>query len=107
LADAREALAKALSTLGQDRAREQARAAQLAAELRVAGERAEQRRTALATSRKGANAVLAQKGAIAAAVEQAKSMGDAEERLRAVLEAAQAKHQAREEQSRALAVLRR
>jgi exonuclease SbcC len=106
LADAREALAKALSTLAHDREREQARVAQLAAELREAGELAERRRTALAARRKEANAVLARKGAIAAAIEQAKSMGEAEERLRAALEAAQAKHQAREEQSRALAVLR-
>ncbi|HTO44828.1 MAG TPA: DNA repair protein, partial [Burkholderiales bacterium] len=106
LADAREAFAKSSSTLGQDREREQARVAQLAAELREAGRLADQRRTALATRRKEANAVLAKKEAIAAAIEQAKSMGDAEERLRAALEAAQAKHEAREEQSRALAVLR-
>jgi exonuclease SbcC len=106
LADVREALVKALSTFGQDRKREQARVAQLATELREAGELAEQRRTVLAARRKEANEVLVQKGAIAAAIERAKTMGEAEERLRAALEAAQAKHQAREEQSRALAVLR-
>jgi len=106
LADAREALAKALSTLNQDRERERARIAQLAAELREARKLAEHRQTALAARRKEANAVLAQKRAIAAAVEQAKHMGEAEGRLRAALEAAQAKHQAREERSRALAVLR-
>ena len=106
LADAREALAKTLSTLDQDRERDQRRIAKLVAELREVGELPEQRRKTLATRREEAKAVLAQKETIAAAIEQAKTMEAVEMRLREALEAAEARHQAREQQSRALAVLR-
>jgi exonuclease SbcC len=106
LADAREALAKTLSRLQQDREREQARLAKLSAELREVGDLAEQRRRTIAARRKEAQAVLAQRETIAAAIEQAKTMEGAEMRLRGALEGAQAKHQAREDQGRALAVLR-
>jgi hypothetical protein len=99
LTAAREALASALRTLNQDRDREQARARKLATELQEARELAEQRRTALARRRDEARTVLDRKTTIATAIEQAKTMGEAEARLRGELATAQGKHQAREEQS--------
>ena len=50
--------------------------------------------------------MLAQKPAILDAIEHAKTMGEAETGMRKALDAAQAKHQAREQRSKALAMLR-
>ena len=50
--------------------------------------------------------MLAQKPAILAAIEQAKTMSEAETGMRQALDTAQAKHQAREQRSEALVMLR-
>src|ERR1700682_3229140 len=98
LTAARTALAKGITTLNQDREREVARLKQLAVELDEARALARQRLATLAKRREEGNAVLAQKPAIVAAIEQAKTMGEAEAGLRHALDVAQAKHQAREAQ---------
>ena len=106
LTAARAALAKGITALNQDREREVARLKQLAVELDEAHVLARQRLTTLNKRREEANAVLAQKPAIVAAIERAKTMVEAEAGLRRALDATQAKHQACEAQSKALAVLR-
>jgi exonuclease SbcC len=103
---AREALAKGLTTLNKDREREAARLKKLATELDDAYALARQRLATLTNRREEAKAMLAQKPAMVAAIERAKTMVEAEAGLRRALEAAQAKHQACEVQSNALAVLR-
>jgi exonuclease SbcC len=103
---ARDALAKGLHTLTKDREREAARLKKLATELDVACALARQRLATLTKRREEAKAMLAQKPAILAAIEQTKIMVEAEAGLRRALDAAQAKHQAREERSKALIVLR-
>jgi exonuclease SbcC len=106
LAAAREATGKAAATLDQDRERETARLKKLAAEQDEARSLAGQRLATLTKRREEARAVLEQKLAIAAAIEQTRTMGEAEARLRNALDAAQARHRVWEEQSKALAVLR-
>ncbi len=103
---ARDALAKGLTTLSKDREREAARLKKLATEVDEACALARQRLATLTKRREEAKAMLAQKPAILAAIEQAKTMGEAEAGMRQALDAAQAKDQAREERSNALAVLR-
>jgi exonuclease SbcC len=103
---ARDALSKGLTTLSKDREREAARLKKLATELDEARALARQRLATLTKRREEAKAILAQKPAILAAIEQAMTMGEAEAALRHALGAAQAKHQAREAQSKTLAVLR-
>ncbi len=106
LAAVREATAKAMATLDQDRQRESARLKKLAVELDEARALARQRLATLAKRREEARVVLEQRPAIVAAIEQAKTMGETEVRLRSVLDAAQIRHRVGEEQSKALAVLR-
>lgn len=106
LAAARESLAKVLAGLTQDREREAARLARTAVELREAGSLARQQLAAVAKRREEAQQVLSQRETIARAIERARTIADDERRLRARLEAAQARHDAREGQSRTLAVLR-
>jgi DNA repair protein SbcC/Rad50 len=106
LTAARAALAKEITTLNQDRERAVTRLKQLAVELDEARVLARRRLTTLNKRREEANAVLAQKPAIVAAIERAKTMVEAEAGLRRALDAFQAKHQACEAQSKALAVLR-
>jgi exonuclease SbcC len=105
LTAARAALAKGITTLNQDREREAARLKKLALELDEARALTRRRLATLTKRREEANAVLAQKPAIIAAIERAKTMVEAEAGLRRALDAAQAKHQTREAQSKALAVL--
>ena len=103
---ARDALAKRLSTLNQDREREAARLKRLAIALDQARALARQALATLSNRREEAKAMLAQKPAILAAIEQAKTMSEAETGMRQALDTAQAKHQAREQRSEALAMLR-
>ena len=78
----------------------------LTIELDEARSLARQRLATLAKRREEARAVLEQRPAIVAAIEQAKTMGETEARLRSALDAAQTRHRVWEEQSKALAVLR-
>ena len=95
-----------MATLDQDRQREAARLKKLTIELDEARSLARQRLATLAKRREEARAVLEQKPAIVAAIEQAKTMGETEARLRSALDAAQTRHRVWEAQSKALAVLR-
>jgi exonuclease SbcC len=106
LASAREANAKAVATLSQDRGREAARLKKLSVELHEARSLARERRRALAKRREEAKVALEQKPAIIAAIERARTMGETEERLRHALDAAQTRDRSREERRKALAVLR-
>jgi DNA repair protein SbcC/Rad50 len=105
-ATVREATAKAVATLQQDREREAARLKKLTDELEEARALARQRLTTLAKRREEAKAVLEQKPAIVAAIERVGTMAEAESELRKGLDAAQTGHQAWEARTRALAVLR-
>ncbi|MGE5816234.1 MAG: DNA repair protein, partial [Acidobacteriota bacterium] len=74
----REATAKAVATLKQDREREAARLKKLTDELEEARALARQRLTTLAQRREEAKAVLEQKPAIIAAIERVGTMAEAE-----------------------------
>ena len=106
LVAAREAYAKAVATLSQDRGREAARLKKLTVELHEARSLARERRRTLAKRREEAKAALDQKPAIVAAIERARTMGETEVRLRHAFDAAQTRDRSREERSKALAVLR-
>jgi exonuclease SbcC len=106
LVAARETVAKGVATLNQDRESQQARLRKVTGELDEARSLARQRLTTLARRREETKAVLDQKPAIVAAIEQAKTMMETDARLRKALDAAQIGHQAWEARSKALAVLR-
>lgn len=106
LAAVREALAKRLADLDEDRKCGAARVTKIASELRDAGVHARQQLAVLAQRRREAEEVVGQRQVIAGAIERTKTIVDDELKLRATLEAAQARHEAREAQGKTLALLR-
>jgi DNA repair protein SbcC/Rad50 len=106
LTAAHEALAKGLARLDEDREREAARLARTSIELREAGSLARQQMAAIQKRRREAEEIVSQRQTIASAIERAKTIVDEEGELRATLEAAQARHDAREVQGRTVALLR-